>query len=125
MAKPKPLWFFFVELPASNALAGLPKLQCALDHAGGIWPPIDKVAEKDELRLRRSTATLVRLDTKQQLVKQIEAAVHVADRINPQPVRHARRGRGGLDSAAEKLENHGLGKLRNWRPIVAPHLNAN
>ena len=74
-------------------------------------PPIDIIAQKNENRSGDGPARHVGVDTGQKLIEQVEAAVNIADRINPQICRYRR-------AAAEYLKLLNSGK-RRWHVQLA------
>jgi hypothetical protein len=52
-----------------------------IEHLGRMRPTIDEVAKEDEQSLPSGPLTSIPVDIREELVEQIEPAVHVADRV--------------------------------------------
>ena len=78
----------------------------AFDDGRRIVPPIDEVAEQDQLDIGIAASGIVRLDLPEKLLEQVYPAMDVADRIDP-----LSRRKGGPGRASEGVrqgDNPGL-----------------
>lgn len=62
----------------------------ALYHARGIGAAIDQVAKKHQMALGGRPGRVIGVDSRQNVIEQIEATMNVADRIDAPPRCHDR-----------------------------------
>ena len=74
----------------TDVFASAPKLHRADDDAGAVGTAIDQVTQQNDMLFGRLSAGMVEPDLFQQVVEQIEPAMHVADRIDAHAIRNCR-----------------------------------
>ena len=102
-------YFFMVAHQEPHARALFAQGHNALDHAGGIGPPVDQVTQKNQLSLPSAARLFITDNAVQQPLEKIETPMDIADRIDPAPLRDHGSGDNAFLSSKEEFRNHSRG----------------